>query len=923
MVICLLISCFSIVLVKDSNDGPPNLRSEDVRMFPEIERLAVTATSTKKGQFLRLLFLIVLSIHTSLGAGCGAASPAASAATNAHILVSIASPAGEVGVSYNSVAAVSGGIAPYVFSLVRGTLPPGTTLNTHAGSITGVPTAVGNYTFVLSVSDSSNNERAFGAAHINVAAGRANPSHQPRITISPTSATVPSRGTEQFIASVSETSDTAVTWSASAGTISSTGKFTAPAVSSDTAVTVTATGTKDNSLKAAATVNVTPIPALVIDTNTVSAASAATSYSDSLSASGGVSPYHWSLSSGALPAGIQLASTGTIAGTTASTGTFPFVAKVTDNTGSSTVHSYALSVSPSSSTSSTSSTSTSGYDGPAELPRVLIPTAMANTPAPGTTITVNSGGNLQSALDNASCGDTILLQAGATFTGLFKFPAKSCDDSHWIIVRTSADDSLLPAEGTRLTPCYAGVASLPGRPAFNCSSTKNVLAKLVMNQVGSGPVVFAADANHYRLIGLELTRLPGTGVVYALGSPTAGTADNNIIYDRIWFHGTAHDETTRGVQLGGGTYISVIDSFFTDFHCVAMTGSCTDSQSINGGTGDNPMGPYKIVDNFLEAAAQSILFGGGRATMTPADVEVSNNHMFKPLIWMKGQPGFVGGANGNPFIVKNLFELKNAQRVLLENNIMEYVWGGYSQVGFSVLLTPKNQSALTPCPVCQVTDVTVRYNYISHMGAGMQLGNGPADDGSLPLDGGRYSIHDVVFDDIDGPKYGGPGTFVQISTGPRAPVLHDVSINHITAFPKSTSFLIGDVLSLDPAMPNIVFTNSIFNTGIYPVWSTGTDGTLNCAVHNSPLTTFRTCFNGYTFSNNAAIASPPAYPASTWPTHNFFPATATAVQFVNYNGGGGGNYHLQPSSPYRAAGTDGKDLGADLDAIDAATANVR
>jgi hypothetical protein len=896
-------------------------------MFPEIERLAAAATSTsKKCQFLRLFSLIVLGVLISLGSGCGAASPAASAATNPHITVAIPSPTAEVGVAYSSVATVSGGSAPYVFSLVRGTLPPGTALNTHAGSITGVPTAVGNNKFVLSVLDSSNNERAFGAANISVAADRASSSRQPHITISPSSSTVSSRGTEQFTASITGTSDTAVSWSASAGTISSTGKFTAPAVNSDTAITVTATGANGNSLKAAATVNVTPIPALTIDTNTVSAANAGTLYSDSLSASGGISPYRWSVNSGALPAGIQLGSTGTIAGTTASTGSFPFVAKVTDSTGNSTVHSYTLSVSSAASTSSTSttsSTSSGGYDGPAELPRVLIPTAMANTPAPGATITVSSGGNLQSALNNANCGDTILLQAGATFTGLFKLPAKSCDDSHWIIVRTSADDSLLPAEGTRITPCYAGVASLPGRPAFNCSSTKNVLAKLVMNQVGSGPLVFAADANHYRLIGLELTRLAGIGVVYALGSPTPGTANNNIIYDRIWFHGTAQDETTRGVQLGGGTYISVIDSFFTDFHCVAITGSCTDSQSINGGLGNNVMGPYKIVDNFLEAAAQSILFGGGEATMTPADIEVSNNHMFKPLIWMKGQPGYVGGTNGNPFIVKNLFELKNAQRVLLQNNIMEYSWGGYSQVGFAILLTPKNQSALSPCSICQVTDVTVRYNYVSHTGAGMQLGNGLADDGSIPMDGGRYSIHDVVFDDIDGPKYDGPGTFAQISTGPGAPVLHDVSINHVTAFPKSVSLLIGDVLSVTPAMPNFVFTNNIFNAGTYPVWSTGTDGTLNCAVHDSPLITFNACFNGYTFSTNAAIASPSSYPASTWPAHNFFPATASTVQFVNYNGGSGGDYHLQSTSPYRAAGTDGKDLGADLDAIDTATANVR
>jgi hypothetical protein len=46
------------------------------------------------------------------------------------------------------------------------------------------------------------------------------------------------------------------------------------------------------------------------------------------------------------------------------------------------------------------------------------------------------------------------------------------------------------------------------------------------------------------------------------------------------------------------------------------------------------------------------------------------------------------------------------------------------------------------------------------------------------------------------------------------------------------------------------------------------------------------------------------------------------VQFVNYNGGNGGDYHLQLSSPYKRKGTDGKDLGADVDAIQSATAGV-
>ena len=77
--------------------------------------------------------------------------------------------------------------------------------------------------------------------------------------------------------------------------------------------------------------------------------------------------------------------------------------------------------------------------------------------------------------------------------------------------------------------------------------------------------------------------------------------------------------------------------------------------------------------------------------MTPTDIEILNNHFWKPWQWMKGSPNFVGGPNGNPFIVKNHLEIKNAVRVLVEANLMENSWGGFSQTGNGILLTPKNQ----------------------------------------------------------------------------------------------------------------------------------------------------------------------------------------------------------------------------------------
>lgn len=560
---------------------------------------------------------------------------------------------------------------------------------------------------------------------------------------------------------------------------------------------------------------------------------------------------------------------------------------------------------------------TKNFDGPAELPREYVKSSLKDTPAGGKILMVHAGQNLEQALGGASCGDVVQLQAGATFSGNFVIPSKSCDDLHWIIIRTSAPDSSLPAEGTRLTPCYAGVSSLAGRPPLNCASTTNVLAKIEFNgRSGSGPITFAAGANHYRLIGLEVTRAASQAPVYNL-IQFHGPADH-VVFDRMWLHGTAQEETVRGILLGPSRYVAVVDSSFTDFHCIAKSGSCGDTQTIGGGLGDSPMGPYKIVNNFLEASGENILFGGGYATTTPADIEIRRNHMFKPLTWLRGQPGYVGGADGNPFIVKNLLELKNAQRVLVDGNIMEDSWGGFSQVGFAILITPKNQGGrggINLCPACQVTDVTIRYNSISHVAAGLQIANALAGTGPA-RDGQRYSIHDIVINDIDGKKYGGPGQFAQVSVGAGAPLLQNVTINHVTAFPPSTLFMIGDMVATTTPMKNFVFTNSIVSAGVHPVWSTG-GGPANCAFHNSPLITFNECFTSSTFASNVILDSPMA----NWPDKNFF-SSSGAVRFANYNGGHGGDYHLQPTSPYKGKGTDGKDLGADVDAIRSATAGV-
>ena len=61
---------------------------------------------------------------------------------------------GRVGVSYATGVFADGGVPPYRWSLVAGALPPGLSLTTSPGRITGTPTTAGTFTFTLRVADS-------------------------------------------------------------------------------------------------------------------------------------------------------------------------------------------------------------------------------------------------------------------------------------------------------------------------------------------------------------------------------------------------------------------------------------------------------------------------------------------------------------------------------------------------------------------------------------------------------------------------------------------------------------------------------------------------------------------------------------------------------------------------------------------------
>jgi len=230
---------------------------------------------------------------------------------------------GTAGAAYSNNLYATGGTLPYTWTLSSGSLPSGIAVQS-AGSISGTTSQSGSFNIAIEVTDSSSPKQTSSQSltlTVNAAVA---------ISITPTISSVASGASTQFTALVSNTPNVAVTWTASPGTVSSAGLYQAPSVSSNTAATVTATSQADTTKSATAEVTITP-PPVSVTTTSLSSATAGASYSNTLSATGGATPYAWSLSSGTLPSGITVQSLGSLSGTTAQTGTFNISVEVTDS----------------------------------------------------------------------------------------------------------------------------------------------------------------------------------------------------------------------------------------------------------------------------------------------------------------------------------------------------------------------------------------------------------------------------------------------------------------------------------------------------------------------------------------------------------------------------------------------------------------
>jgi hypothetical protein len=488
-----------------------------------------------------------------------------------------------------------------------------------------------------------------------------------------------------------------------------------------------------------------------------------------------------------------------------------------------------------------------------ERPRRSVDTAIV---APtGRTIRVNAGGNLQAAIDESHPGDLIELESGATFQGPFRLRPK--DGDGWIQIGSTMPPSLLSA-GSHVSPAAAG-----GMP------------KLVASQ---GSVITAEPASHhYRLVGLEIA--PADGVflheLVQLGRAETRVGDlpHHIVIDRCYVHGDRRLGARRGIAMNSRD-TAVVHSYLSDFKEVGA-----DSQAIAGWNGT---GPFLIADNYLEAAGENVLFGGadpGIPDLVPEDIEVLRNHMAKPLAWRSGAREFEGVA----WTVKNLFELKNARRVLVDGNVFEYNWP-HAQNGFAILFTVRNQDGDSPWST--VEDVIFQNNLVQHVASGINILG--TDDIHPSQPARRIAILNNLFIDVGG--LWGAGRLFQLLEG-----VSDVRIVHNTALQTDTVMFGGERMPNEP----FVFEDNLVLHNRYGVIGSGT------AAGRATLDRY---FPHAVMRRNVFIGGP----AASYPTDNFFPSSIDSVGFADRQRG---NYRLAASSPYKRAASDGRDPGADITAV--------
>jgi hypothetical protein len=245
-------------------------------------------------------------------------------------------------------------------------------------------------------------------------------------------------------------------------------------------------------------------------------------------------------------------------------------------------------------------------------------------------------------------------------------------------------------------------------------------------------------------------------------------------------------------------------------------------------------------------------------------------------------------AVGKRWNVKNLLELKNAQRVLVDGNFFEYSWAA-SQKGYAILLTPRNQDGTAPWSV--VRDITISNNRIRHVAGAIDILGEDYDHPSQHTT--RIAIRNNLAYDISD-TWGGEH-FLLITGAPTS-----VTVDHNTIYQDHMIVLIDNGQST-----GFVFTNNFARQNDFGIFGSG-------AGVGGALTAY---FPGAVVLGNAIGGAA----SSLYPAGNYFPDMGTFnSQFVNI---AAEDFHLVPGSIFKGVATDGTDVGVNFAQMTAAMAS--